>query len=205
MTEINIPDQTASAEEIERYTSDHMAHLPGVDPEWARQFIEYDQKFQHFYEATEFFWVTPRVVKIGILKPDAIIGLLRKQHQEYCEKEKREQSFEESISMNWEVWLKPMKTSLPIWDLEHGLKCYLQGMTPMQALQDIHADSEDGHENDSISSGTLMIEPVMVIAVFAVFIIGIITFFTSARDAREHAAEMEASKKVGVSMSASQH
>lgn len=200
MTEITSPDQ-ATQVEAEPNTTDHMAHLPGVDPEWARQFIEYDQKFQHFHEATEFLSVTPRVVKIGILKPDAIIRLLRRQHKEYCDLEKREQPFEESISMDWEAWMRPMKTSLPVWDLEQGLKRYLQGMSPMEALQDIHADSEDGHENDSIGSGTLLIEQIMVLAIIAMVIIGALTFFNSAREARAHAAEIEASKKVGVSMS----
>lgn len=198
MTEITAPVQ-ATQVEAEPKTTDHLAHLPGVDPEWARQFIEYDQKFQHFYEATEFFWVTPRVVKIGITKPDAIIGLLRKQHEEYCEQEEKDEPFEESISMDWEAWMKPISPSLPIWDLEQGLKCYLYGMTPMQALQDIHADSEDGHENDSIGGDTILIEPLLVLAGLAMFIIGLITFYTSAQEARQHAPEKEVVMKVGTS------
>lgn len=205
MTEITTSDQIAAAEDADSLTNDHMAHLPGVDHDWARQFIEYDQKFHHFYDATEFFWVTPRVVKIGILKPDAIIGLLRMQHQEYCEKANREQSFEESMSMHWEAWMKPMNTSLPIWDLKRGLKCYLNGMSPMQAVQDIHADSEDGHENDSVGGGTTLLEPIMVIAIFAMLVIGIITFCTSSRDARVHAAEGEASRNQVTLISGSHH
>lgn len=205
MNEINDPAQPAPAQAEARETDDHLAHLPSVDPEWARQFIEYDQKFQHFYTATGFFFVTPRVVKIAILKPQAIIGLLRKQHDEYLETNPTGSPFEESISMDWEAWSKPVATSLPIWDLERGLKCYREGMTPMEALQDIHADSEDGDENSPVSSGTLLIEPVMVMAVFAILIIGLITFFTSAREARDHAADIEATKKVEATMSATHH
>ena len=199
MTESTAPAQ-APEFEGEPKTTDHLAHLPGVDPEWARQFIEYDQKFLHFYEATGFFWVTPRVVKIGILKPTAIIGLLKRQHKEYSEQKGKDEPFEESISMDWEAWTKPVSTSLPIWDLEQGLKCYLQGMTPIEALQDIHADSEDGHENDSIGGGTVLLEPIMVLMGFAIFIVGIITSYTSAHDARSHAAEVELRKSTEVSL-----
>lgn len=205
MTEITSPEKNTPAVAVDNETTDHMQYLPGVDPLWASQFIEYDQKFHHFYEATGFFFVTPRVVRIGILKPNAIIGLLRREHQEYCDEQNREETFEESISMDWEAWQKPVKTSLPMWDLEQGRKCYLQGMTPMQAVQDIHADSEDGHENDSVGGGTILIEPIMVLAIFFMVIIGVITFYTSVRDARDRAAEHEANRSIASSMSAEHH
>lgn len=207
MTEINTHDQAASQEDPDRYTDDHMVHLPGVDHDWARQFIEYDQKFHRFYDATGFFWVTPRIVKIGILKPDAIIGLLRKEHQEWCEEQGKVESFEESFTMDWEDWLKPMKTALPIWDLQRGLKCYLHGMTPMQALQDMHADSEDGHENDPVSggSGTIMIGPVLVLWAFSMFVVGIFMFYGHVRDLRDHAAKVDVARATTTYTSTSHH
>ena len=200
MTEITAPEKTTTTIEVDKETTDHMQYLPGVDPLWASQFIEFDQKFHHFYEATGFFFVTPRVVRIGVMRPNAIIGLLRREHQEYCDEQNLEETFEESMSMDWEAWQKPVKTSLPMWDLEQGRKCYLKGMTPMQAVQDIHVNSEDGHENDSVGGGTILLEPILVLMGIAMLIFGVISFHTAARDTRDHGAKTEPTSQIERSM-----
>ncbi|WP_338923777.1 hypothetical protein V0M98_36840 (plasmid) [Pseudomonas silesiensis] len=113
------------------------------------------EKFQHFHTAI----VTPRVVKIAILKPQAIIGLLRNQHQEAREGKPIKESFEESLYMDWEAWSKPMVTSLPIWDHERGLKCHLNGLTPMEAVQHIHANSKITTDIRAILKGAGTLRP----------------------------------------------
>lgn len=162
-------------------TEDHLKYMPGVDLEWANTFIEYAQKYQHFEKSMEIFWTSPRVVRIAILRPESIIRLMRKVHeiQNPTREEKYQTVFEEDLwYVDFKAWNSPIEKTLHISTLESAIKYYEQGMTPMQAMQKMHACADDGQEKDEIPfGGTLLIEPLVVTALFAIGLYFIASFF----------------------------
>ncbi|MBI6882321.1 hypothetical protein [Pseudomonas putida] len=176
MNELNVKEQEPS----QTMTEDHLSHMPGVDPHWARAFVEHAQKYQHFEESIEIFWTSPRVVRIAILRPESIIRLMRKiyEKENAATPEGERKIFEEDHwHVNFESWNRQPITALSIHELEGATKRFHKGMTPMQAMQDMHAFAEDGEENDEIPlGGTTLIEPLMALALIAIIIISILHF-----------------------------
>lgn len=172
----------------EGYTDDPMAYLVGVDPSWAEQYVEYSKRIQHFTNAAEIFYLTPRLVRIAVLRPESIVRLFRARHaKDSSENPGKIGSFEES---NWyidhEEWVKPMENSLYIHELTKAVKRFHGGMSPMEALQKHHADANDGEENYEIpASSPPLQEMLMLFALFMMVVAGAIGLYNGAKESHQ--------------------
>jgi hypothetical protein len=127
-----------------------------VDAAWGMEFVESARKLDHMLECFDPFFITPRMVKIVILRPDSIIRLLKQQHKmEMDASDGEKTAFEEDkFYFDHERWCQPEKTHLHLNVFKAGKEHFDKGLTPMQALQNIYADSKDGDENQEIFIGS---------------------------------------------------
>lgn len=134
-----------------RTTDDPHSFLFDVDPAWAQEYIDLSQKLSHLPFMNDILNVSPRVVRIALLRPHSLIRLLDA-------KWKAEDTVEGDAGspVSWAVyrenavkaWLGPMERSWLVAELADASECFKEGMSPLEAMVEIHADCEDGEENE---------------------------------------------------------
>lgn len=172
----------------EGYTDDLLTYLPGVDPAWAQQYIKYSQRMQHFSESVPFFYISPRVVKIAVLRPESMVRLIRNRHAEDSSTHLGEiEPFEQSkLYLDREKWNSPIKKALLKQELSCTVQAFHQGLSPMEALQIYHANAEDGDENEDLPpSSPPLLEMFLVIGFIAMIFAGALSCYSAAKEAAE--------------------
>lgn len=156
--------------------------LPGVDPVWAKEYIEISQKIDHFTSCFLMFNITPRLVKIAVKRPESILRAMKANWESLEPGEKVTDIWEEEVSISLELWATPPKNEWKLIDLDIALDLFKAGLTPMEALIERHSDSDDGSENNPVMFGTPpMVEMMMFLMVLFVITIGAFTYFNSAK------------------------
>jgi hypothetical protein len=159
-----------------------MDFLPGVEPAWAQEYLEISQKLTHFITSFIVFNITPRLVKIAVKRPEAIIRAFKKNWERLELGERLTDTWEEESAVELEKWAKPPKNEWKIIDLEIAQEFYKAGLTPMEALIEHHANEEDGEENAPVMVGSPpILETMMLLALLAMLTIGVLTFFNSTK------------------------
>lgn len=147
-------------------TEEPLSYLFDVEPNWAFEYLRLSQNFNHFPFMNDIVHVSPRVVKIAILKPESLIRLLdAKWHDE-------DPIQDDSGATT--TWAKYRKEAMERWDipavdewdvaeLEEAAECFHEGMTPMEAMIDIHSDCADGDENLTLGRPTTKVISMILI------------------------------------------
>lgn len=136
-----------------RTTDDPHSFLFDVNRAWAQEYIDLSQKLSHLPFMNDILNVSPRVVRIALLRPHSLIRLLDARWSP-------EDSVEDGTGslVSWAVyrenavkaWMGPMEQSWLVEELADASECFKEGMTPMEAMIEIHADCADGEENESV-------------------------------------------------------
>lgn len=138
-----------------RTTDAPLSFMFDVDPAWASEYVMLSQQLNHLPFMNDILHVSPRVVRIALLKPHRLIKLLD-----------RKWSADDQIEgaagklMPWaeyreeamRQWQSPMTHSWFIAELSEAAECFSEGMSPLEAMMDIHSDCADGEENRPITS-----------------------------------------------------
>lgn len=152
-----------------RFTDAPLSFMFDVDPAWAREYITMSQELSHFPFMNDIIHVSPRVVRIALLKPHRLIQLLDKKWSEDDPVEGTS-----GDSMTWseyrdsamKQWEGPRVHSWLVAELAEAAECFSEGMSPLEAMMEIHSDCADGEENRSIKIPSL--RPLSVIGVIFV-------------------------------------
>lgn len=174
-----------------RTTDDPMSFLFDVDRSWAQEYVDLSQKLNHLPFMNDILNVSPRVVTIALRRPHSLIRLLDA-------KWSAEDSIEDGTGapVTWaeyrdsatRAWMGPMEQSWLVGDLADAAECFKEGMSPMEALIEIHADCEDGEENKVVripGSGTL--GPLLALVLITLVAVALKIYMSSATS---HAAKL---------------
>lgn len=174
-----------------RTTDDPHSFLFDVDPAWAQEYVDLSQKLSHLPFMNDILHVSPRVVRIALQRPHSLIRLLDARW-------KAEDTIEDDAGspVSWAVyrenavkaWLGPMERSWLVAELSDASECFKEGMTPLEAMIEIHADCEDGEENDSVKlPGSGIFSPLFTVVLIVMVAVALKIYMSSASS---HAAKL---------------
>jgi hypothetical protein len=161
----------------------------GVDPAWAKEYVEFEERFEHFSSSLLIWWnVSPRFIRLAVKRPESLIRLIKAKWEKTANKRPGDTN-EKNAQYDLAKWYATRNMTWDINKLEQPIDLYEKGLSPMEALIEIHSDCNDGHEDDEIIIGSPdLLTFIMVIAVMAIFMIGVISYFNHASDAARSVA-----------------
>ena len=151
----------------------------GVDPEWAKEYVEFEERFDHFSSSLLIWWnVSPRFIRLAVKRPESLIRLIKAKWEKSADKRLGDTN-EKNGQYDLAEWYAPRNMTWDINQLDHPIDLYEKGLSPMEALIEIHSDCEDGHEADEIivCSGTDLSEFLLLIAAIAIIVICTISLY----------------------------
>jgi hypothetical protein len=154
-------------------TSSPMDHLQGVDNAWALDYINKARKLEKFMELFPFFPLSPRAIKMVILKPNLFLRVIHK-----AEVKRGLDGAVNDPTETIEGFKFWEETPLRIDSIEKAIGYFNKHLSPTETLIKCESEVEDGEENfNPINAGSsvTLLEPLMVIAVAALIIIGSIS------------------------------
>lgn len=174
-----------------RATDDPLSFMFDVDPTWASEYIILSQELNHLPFINDILHVSPRVVKIALLKPHRLIKLLDRKwsSDDPIESHAGEllpwSEYRDNAMRQWE---SPMENTWLVAELAEASECFHEGMTPLQAMMEIHSDCADGEENETVKIPSL--RPLSVIGVIFVVAFVAILLKIYMVSATTHAAKL---------------
>jgi hypothetical protein len=119
--------------------------LSGVDPDWTQEYLQLSGRFHQFPFHNDVVHVSPRLVKIILLRPFSLIRLLDSKHIG---------GDKTAGGLTWEQyreglvngWPRRMKITWDVSELIDASECFAEGLTPIEAMMAVHSDTEDGDE-----------------------------------------------------------
>lgn len=174
-----------------RTTDDPHSFLFDVDQAWAQEYVDLSQKLNHLPFMNDILNVSPRVVRIALLRPLSLIRLLDARWSP-------EDSIEDGTGspVSWaeyrenglKAWMGPMEQSWLVAELADASECFKEGMSPMEAMIDIHADCADGEENESVKlPGHGFFSPLFTVVLIVMVAVALKIYMSSASS---HAAKL---------------
>jgi hypothetical protein len=161
----------------------------GVDPAWAKEYVEFEERFEHFSSSLLIWWnVSPRFIRLAVKRPESLIRLIKAKWEKTADKRPGDTS-EKNGQYDLAEWYEPRNMTWDINQLEQPIDLYKNGLSPMEALIEIHSDCEDGHEDDEIIIGSpdpLIV--IMMLALMAIFTVGALSYFNHVSDAAKAVA-----------------
>jgi hypothetical protein len=163
----------------------------GVDPAWAKEYVEFEERFEHFSSSLLIWWnVSPRFIRLVVRRPESLIRLIKAKWEKTADKRPGDTS-EKNGQYDLTEWYAPRNMTWDINQLEQPIDLYEKGLSPMEALIEIHSDCEDGHEDDEIIIGSpdpLIV--IMMLALMAIFTVGALSYFNHVSGAAKAVASL---------------
>lgn len=134
----------------DRSVDDPMSFLFDVDPTWAEKYIDLSRTFHQFPLLNDILHVSPRVVKIVLTRPQSLIRLLDAKHDgkgDLIGEHDKALSWAEYRAKAIAGWDRHLKIEWYVAELLEAATCFHEGMTPLEAMMDIHSDCLDGEED----------------------------------------------------------
>lgn len=157
-----------------------------TSPEWANEFCDLMSKFESF-EAVYCMWeVSPRMVK-GIVRHPMLMIALHEKHIRASKGYDADVS-ETNLKDSFEQWRtsQSLDSLIDTDEIDCAVQYFERGLTPMEAIQEHFAEIEDYEElsfdeANSLysSSGTLLILPIMGIAIMVIITVFALTAYES--------------------------
>lgn len=176
-----------------------MASLSNLtSPEWADQTCQLLHKYLSFTDAYQLWDVSPRVVK-GVIKHPLLMIALHAKHVRFSKEYEKDLS-EARLQGYFEKWSSPknLESLVKIHHIDQAIQCFKRGLTPMQYVQECFAEIEDGEElslDEAASlygaSGTLLVKPMMIIALALVVIVGFLNLYKHAAQKYQGKVQIE--------------
>jgi hypothetical protein len=156
----------------------------GVDPSWAKEYVDFEQKYDHF-SSSVFIWmnVSPRFIRLAVKRPESLIRLIKEKWEKTADKRPGDTS-EKNAQYDLTEWHTPRNKTWRVNQLAYPIELFEKGLSPMEALIEIHSDCEDGQEEDEIIvGGTYLLPIILVIGLTLILLVASIPYLQHAAEA----------------------
>jgi hypothetical protein len=126
----------------------------GVDPSWAKEYVDFEQKYDHFSSSLMIWWnVSPRFIMLAVKRPESLIRLIKAKWERSADKRPGDTN-EKNGRYDLAKWYAPSNMTWHVDHLEQPIDLFKKGLNPMEALIEIHSDCENGQEDDPVYIGS---------------------------------------------------